>query len=383
MDPFTPVYEVPLEAVNAIRQAVKPFFEVADTSLDVPQPGMFRFRGRAVGDLTQDYDHLRPIFESYGFTPILREESGRVALIGLPVVMEQNHTNNWHINLLLVLLTIFSTLFVGVPGEQQEPLLTGAYSLGESLAVLWSGWPYMVSIMLILGCHELGHYFAARYHGVPASLPYFIPLPLVSPFGTMGAFILQRGFSKNVRVQFDIGIAGPLAGLVFAIPLVLYGLWVSPVGPLPQAPYCCLEGNSIFYYLAKWAIFGQFLPSETMDVSLGPVAWAGWVGLLVTGINLLPAGQLDGGRITQALIGTEALDQLFWPVVGTLVLFSFLSEGGTWLFMVMLLLAFRGRYEEPLDGVTKLDPKRRILGIITMIIFLLIFVPFPLHQVIP
>jgi len=151
------------------------------------------------------------------------------------------------------------------------------------------------TLMAILTCHEFGHYFVARRHGVEVSLPYFIPLPPFVGFGTLGAVIRMDKPISDRRALFDVGAAGPIAGLVVAIPLLVIGLWLSPVGPSPADG--SIEGNSILYALLKYAVHGQWLPNSNVDVQLHPMAMAAWVGLLITMINLMPIGQLDGGHI--------------------------------------------------------------------------------------
>lgn len=163
------------------------------------------------------------------------------------------------------------------------------------------GLTYSVPLMLILLCHELGHYFAARVHRVHASLPHFIPLPPLLGFGTMGAVIGMRQVTGDRRKLIDIGAAGPLAGLAVAIPVIIYGLSLSPL--IALSPGGWIEGNSILYALLKVATKGAWLPDGTRDVLLHPIARAGWTGLLVTMINLLPIGQLDGGHVATAYFG--------------------------------------------------------------------------------
>lgn len=165
------------------------------------------------------------------------------------------------------------------------------------------GLTYSVPLMLILLCHEMGHYFVARIHRVPASLPHFIPLPPVLGFGTMGAVIGMSEVTADRRKLIDIGAAGPLAGLLVAVPIIIYGLSLSPV--LPLHPPAQIEGNSILYAALKWLIKGAWLPDGTRDVVLHPIARAGWTGLLVTMINLLPIGQLDGGHVATAYFGNR------------------------------------------------------------------------------
>src|SRR5688572_16220033 len=164
---------------------------------------------------------------------------------------------------------------------------------------LLTGWVYAVPLMGILTCHELGHYIAARWHGVAASLPYFLPLYKLSPFGTLGAVITMPHI-RSRNALLDIGAAGPLAGIAVAIPVLCAGLALSPVEPHPSTAYI-QEGQSLLYWLLKRLVAGDI--PEGHDVMLHPTAEAGWVGLFVTMINLLPWGQLDGGHIAYALLG--------------------------------------------------------------------------------
>lgn len=372
--------------VEQLRGDIKHLFDTADTTLDYPAANHFRFRGVPLysTDDTSGYDDIAAAFKPYGYTPVLRRENGRIALYGYPFVIEDQPVQ-WKLPLILFVATIFTTLLAGALGDETVARLAEQAGedafLGVLLRNFWRGWPFCISILAILGAHELGHYFAARYHKVAATLPFFIPLPL-SPIGTMGALIIQRGPSKNIRTQFDIGAAGPLAGMVFAVPILILGLMLSEVGPLPEQSYM-LEGNSIAYALIKIGLFGQFLPSNGIDVNLSQVAWAGWTGFLVTGLNLLPVGQLDGGRVTQVLLGQEFLRQIYWPILIALVALGFFAGTAMWFIWAALLYFFGRRYETPLDDTLQLDDRRRWLAIITMIIFVLVFVPVPLTIVNP
>jgi membrane-associated protease RseP (regulator of RpoE activity) len=173
----------------------------------------------------------------------------------------------------------------------------------EGIAPINDGLAYSVPLMLILVCHELGHYVVARLHGVDASLPYFIPFFPWFGLGTMGAVIGMRRVTSDRKKLIDIGAAGPLCGLAVAIPVLLYGLSQSKVTPM--APLGLQEGNSLLYALLKFKVKGLWLPDGHQDVNLHPTAWAGWAGLLVTMINLLPVGQLDGGHIATAYFGNR------------------------------------------------------------------------------
>ena len=204
----------------------------------------------------------------------------------------------------------------------------------------WAGGPaFAATLMTILLCHELGHYVVSRRHRIDVSLPYFIPLPPVISVGTLGAVIRMRKPIEDRNALFDVGAAGPIAGLVVAIPLLVVGLMLSHVEPLQldaQHRYPVIEGNSILYALLKYAVFGRWLPSGGVDVRLHPMADAGWFGLLLTMINLMPIGQLDGGHIARAALGQahetwSARLHVALPIVGLAIglgMFRVAQHGG-------------------------------------------------------
>ncbi|HSG15259.1 MAG TPA: site-2 protease family protein [Anaerolineae bacterium] len=360
-----------MEQADDLRRDVDDLFLTTSITIDRPETGHIRLRGRFLCELAACYGELRRRFERHGFTPFIRRENGTVSLIAAPVVFNPPGSR-WIINLALLVATILSTLWIGALSEFAATEQGTVPGLGD----LWLGLPYCLSLMTILGAHELGHYFAARHHRVPVTLPYFIPLPL-PPIGTLGAFIRLKAPVTSKRALLDVGAAGPLAGLVFAIPILIYGLSISPVEPLPDGSYY-LEGNSIFYALAKLAVKGQVLPNGGQDVLLSQVAWAGWVGLLVTGLNLIPVGQLDGGHIAYALFGERAR-LLYWPVIVTLVVLVVLTRTPMWALWAVLLFFLGRYYAEPLDDVTPLDGRRQLLAIFSLFVFFLVFVPIPLR----
>ena len=348
-------------------------FLVRDITIDVPEKEYVRFRGTLLCDLNTQFDTLRQRFEHYGYTPMIREEDGQTVLIGMPHIFRPKPTRPW-LNLLLFIATIFTTLLVGSLLFSAETLPESLFSTSgftQFLQILWRGWPFSLSILTILGAHELGHYFAARYHKVNVSLPYFIPVPTI--IGTMGAFIAIREPIKNRRALFDIGASGPLAGLVFAIPILAIGLATSDFTVYnPQFA----EGNSILYALMKVIVLGQYYPSNGVDVQLNQMAYAGWCGLLVTGINLMPVGQLDGGHSAFVLFGKKA-KWLYWPVILSLIAISLILQTTIWLVWTVLLF-FVGRVRaEPLDDVSGAGPTRRVLAVVMLVLFFLTFVPVP------
>lgn len=296
----------------------------------------------------------------------------------------------------LFLLTCLTTTWAGA--LQSHPTISWGRLL-EVLPLLVDGLPFSCSLMAILTSHEMGHFIAARVHRVEATLPLFLPLPF-GLIGTMGAVIGMPKAVHDRNALADIGAAGPLAGLVVAIPLLVYGLHLSPVQP--QTPGGLLEGNSLLYLLLKLLVKGQILPGNGLDVQLHPVAWAGWVGLLVTMINLLPIGQLDGGHIAYAYFGDNHDKAARWlhrglPVMGlaAVVFVGFelsaagdaawawaLYAGAPWIVWGLLLSGMRrlsgGRYHPPV-GLGPLGPSRRRLCQGMLVVFLLILTPIPLR----
>jgi membrane-associated protease RseP (regulator of RpoE activity) len=197
----------------------------------------------------------------------------------------------------------------------------------------------------------------------------------------MGAVIRIKGPVQDKRALLDVGASGPWAGLFFSVPLLLYGLATSTVGSLPAEAYMA-EGNSLLYALMKFVVFGRFLPAGGLDVHLNQVAWAGWAGLLVTSINLLPIGQLDGGHVAYVLFGEKAR-ALYWPIMIAMVALMLITFTPTWLLLVVLLFFFGRTYAEPLDQVTELDTKRKIIAVLTLLLFVILFIPVPLRIITP
>jgi len=247
------------------------------------------------------------------------------------------------------------------------------YVLTVASTYLVGGPWYALTLMLILTAHELGHYLATRYYKVSASLPFFIPFPF-SPFGTLGAVIKMRGNIPDRKVLFDIGASGPLLGLLVTIPAIVAGLKLSRVVALDQLerPVMML-GEPILFAALERLVLGPI--PEGYDVILHPVAFAGWVGLFVTALNLLPIGQLDGGHIVYSMLGPWSLPVFHLTLWGLVVVCVFYNPA--WLLLVLLLAAFGLRHPPPYDMYTPLDWKRRWLGALTLVIFILSFTPVP------
>ena len=339
------------------------------------------FEGMLTLPSEEAYAKLDEQLAGMNYLPLFREAHGKHIVHVVAGRIRPGERPVWP-NVLLFIATVFSLLLLGTliaAAElmEAEPALSAAI-LSDMIPNLWRGLPYAISLLLILGAHELGHYFAARYHKLAVTLPYFIPAPPpLSPFGTFGAFIQLREPMRNRKMLLDVGAAGPLAGLVFAIPIVFIGLATSQVGPIN--PDGLMEGNSLLYAFSKIVVFGRFLPGGGEDVTLNQIAQAGWTGLLVTALNLMPVGQLDGGHVLYTLIG-DAARKLYYPLLIGMALLVFLFSEA-WLLWLVLLFLFGRVYAAPLDMITPLDPRRRVIAVVALATFVLTFVPVPFSVV--
>jgi membrane-associated protease RseP (regulator of RpoE activity) len=262
-------------------------------------------------------------------------------------------------------LTCFTTLLAGAMQRGISPV-----SVFFDPFLLLHGLPYSATLLLILGAHELGHYFATRRWGVDASLPYFIPAPTL--FGTFGAVIRIRGPILDRRALLDVAVAGPLAGMAVALPATLIGLWMSNVVMTGSGGLGL--GESLLFKAVTWSVLGVRGPGEV--ILLHPIAFAGWCGFLVTSLNLIPAGQLDGGHIVYALF--DRWHRTLSSVVGVLLIGMAYWWPG-WLLWAAIAL-FLGRRHPPIyNGGEKMGRGRRFLGYSCIILMLLTFTWVPLH----
>ena len=297
-----------------------------------------------------------------------------------PRASEGARTTPWR-QAALLLATIASMFYVG--GE-------GALDLRGLLR----GWTFAVPMIAILLTHELGHYVQARRYGVDASLPYFLPMPW-SPIGTFGAVIVMRGRIRTRDALFDIGASGPLAGLAVAIPVLLYGLAHSKVEPIPL--HGVDEGQSLLYLAAKRVVLGP-IPAG-YDVFLHPTALAGWAGLFMTMLNLLPIGQLDGGHVAYALLGPRQDRISRWlhrALLGLFVVIAALRAHARWAmtpgwlaaregaldamlwlvwFGILTYLTWGERAAHPPTDDDRLSTGRKLLAVLTLALFPLLFMP--------
>jgi membrane-associated protease RseP (regulator of RpoE activity) len=355
-----------------VRNLMHGVMVIDDITLGNSRREALRVRGRLRIDAHEAYARLAPQARARGRTLLFRRDGEDTVAIFAEGVIEPTPNNRW-VPILLAVLTFLSVhLTYVLLYEAQE------FSLDAILANLHKGWPFTLSLLGILVTHEFGHYLMARRHGVAVTLPYLIPFPL-SLFGTMGAVIRMKDLPPNRRAMLLIGAAGPLAGLLLAIPITFIGLSISEVAPLPQTGGYMMEGNSLLYALLKIATFGRFLPSGGEDVMLSGMALAGWAGLLVTSFNLMPAGQLDGGHIAYALLGRKAR-HVTWGVLALLLVLSATVWQG-WMIWAILIFMLARQQVPPMNDVSRLEGKERILALVMLVIFALVFTPLPLHIV--
>ena len=352
--------------VAAVTDAAIGILAVEDVTGGMPPGDTVRLRGRLLLPPDEAWSRLAERLRPLGRTPLLRQnpDGAGEEVLALPMTFTQARPR-LALALGLFVLTVLSCLFVGA--QMIEGLTDVNWRLLDGL-------PFAVALLAILTAHEFGHYLTARRLGSPTSLPYFIPMPF-GPFGTLGAFITMGVPPRNRRHLLAIGAAGPLAGLVLAVPLLWIGLRLSHIQPLPLHSYQ-LEGNSLLYAALKVMVFGRFLPSGGEDVFIHPVAFAGWAGLLVTALNLIPAGQLDGGHIVYALLGQKRARVVTWVVIVALAGLSLLWSG--WLLWLFLVLIFGRLQDMPLDDLTVLTGRQRVFAAAMIVVFLLVFVPRPL-----
>ncbi|TDI23821.1 MAG: site-2 protease family protein [Acidobacteria bacterium] len=278
------------------------------------------------------------------------------------------------VNLILFLATIASTTWMGIAhydgfASDVEATSPGPFAL---LRGLW----YSVTILSILGAHELGHYYACRYYRVDASLPYFLPAPFLT--GTLGAVIRIRQPIPTKRMLFDIGVAGPIAGFVVAVPALFLGLSLSRVLPLPADFVGLSLGEPPIFRLATWMIWGT--APDDYSLMLHPVALAAWFGLLVTALNLFPIGQLDGGHISYATLGARSTPVTMAAVAAVILLTLYSSSWIAWAGLtVFMLIKFGPRHPRTLDHHIPLDRTRMLVAVGAVVMFILCFTPAPIE----
>ena len=276
------------------------------------------------------------------------------------------------------LLTVLSTTYVGALhwAAFSSGLDTG--TVDETSLQFWlGGLVFSLPVLAILGSHELGHYLACRYYDVDATLPWFLPAPLPLT-GTLGAFIRLREPIPHARALFDIAVAGPLAGFVVAVPLLIAGVAASKVVPLPPDGGGLILGDPVLFQLVERAVWGMIPDDQALYVH--PMGLAAWFGLLATALNLFPFGQLDGGHITYALFGERARWLSMATLAGTLALAAASLSWAAWTVMLLAMTALQGVGHPPTgDDTQPLGRTRLALAVAAALVFVLSFTPRPIE----
>jgi membrane-associated protease RseP (regulator of RpoE activity) len=334
------------------------------------------FRGHLAFEPDQAYNTLRARFATLGYTPLLRRHGDHDLVIALPHVFPDGAQGKlpparWVPNVLLLLLTIVTTTLMGAVMEQGELLVKNPMLFFQQPALILTGIPASLTIMSILGIHELGHYFMARRHGLETTLPYFIPVPF--GFGTFGAIIRIRTPWQNRKALFDVGIAGPLAGLCVALPLFFLGLMTSPHQlPIPEGTPL---GSPLLLRWMENAVYAIRSIPEDHEIYVNAMTFAAWFGLVVTGFNLLPVGQLDGGHVAYAVLGRWA-KVLGIVVLGALVVLGIWAWNGWYMWAAFIFLS-GWQHPAPLNALAPLGRKRVLLGLLAFVLIVLLFTPAP------
>jgi Zn-dependent protease len=294
--------------------------------------------------------------------------------------------------LILFVATCLSTLWLGAedwnPTGRLQLFLGNAMAnwpqgaplaaLNEARAVAvreidWhQGWIYMGVVMGLLLAHEMGHFVMALRHRIPASLPYFIPLPVI-PFGTLGAVIGMEGSRANRRQMFDLGLAGPLLGLAVTLPILWLGILRLPHEPTVGQSFC-FHNPLILKYMIAWLRPDYATPSVLYLNQFNPLLMAGWVGLLVTGLNMLPVSQLDGGHVAYALLGRRA-HWLARTLIVVAILYIIATERYFWVVMLVIVILLGADHPPTADDRCRLGWFRRLLGWASLLIPILCFPP--------
>ncbi|MDI6917208.1 MAG: site-2 protease family protein [Thermoplasmatales archaeon] len=359
-----------MDEIENIKRMVEKWFRVYDFRVG---EGFSVFYCRINEATVENYfDGLVKEMKKMGCVPMLRKEKGEHAIyiVRKPRI---KYRGAW-VNLLLLIATVFTTVIAGV-------FICVPYFGGKILSIktiFYSFIFFSLPLIIILGVHEMGHYFAAKRHNVKVSLPYFVPLPPPFILGTMGAFISLREPIPNKKVLLDVGAAGPICGFLVAVPVTVIGLFLTNVYAV-SAPetgemvHQYIMGSPLIYTFLS-ILVNSFIPFKE-GIVIHPTAFAGWVGLFVTSLNLLPAGQLDGGHVFRSLFGEKSRYVSYTAVAFMIVLGLFYSG---WFVFAFIILLLGVRHPPALNEVTELDMKRKLLGVFTILLLIICFVPVPM-----
>jgi len=362
-------------------QAKKEFDTIQSLASPLFSYSSFRFLFDAyefVGvELREKFDYIAEVFSRNGFWAFLREKDNmrRIVLLRAPPQKKENPT--W--NILLFAATLLTTTLVGTmhflsfshsleitDPSQLLPLLL------DPKIFFYGALYFAFPLMLILGMHEMGHKLTSMKNKVDATWPYFIPFPSI--FGTLGAVIRSKSPMPTRNAMVQLGASGPLCGFIVTIPILFLGLSMSKIVPSGQMTGGMRLGESLIFTFVSSLILKV---PEGYDVILHPLAFAAWVSLLVTMLNLMPMGQLDGGHIVRAIVGGEYHRRISYVFVGILVVLTLFVSSGWFIWSLLGILVSSMRSPGALNEVEKLDMKSQILALLCLLVFILTFVPIP------
>lgn len=372
-NPFEKTNNVTTLDIELLKREVGQHFPFYDLRFDVNTAAFFCRIDEET--LEEKFDSLRESLKEKGYIPMLRYDKGE-HLIYIIKKPRKKVKSIW-VNIILLIATIITTILTGSLIYLNYPDLWTVPDIFEVFNIenLFFGTIlFAIPLLSILIIHEMGHYFVSKKHRVSTSLPFFLPIPPIVPgfnIGTFGAIISSREPMPNKKALMDIGIAGPLAGFLIALPITIIGIATSEIIFTPEIG----SGETVFGTSYLFLILGHIIhdiPFGTnFAMNMNPIAFAGWVGLLITSINLFPAGQLDGGHIFRAFLGEKQ------KYASYIAVFIMVLTG--WFFFAFIIIFMIGIvHPPPLNDSTKIDLKRKLLFFVAVAILVLCYIPFPI-----
>ncbi|MBN1389251.1 MAG: site-2 protease family protein [Candidatus Thermoplasmatota archaeon] len=366
-------------AARLVEQIVSGRFIIEDRRFD--ETGIF-LRVKLDPLISEEmFDDVRRKLKRYGLYPRLVTEGKKRFIIVYPLPARKKGRST--VNLVLLIATIITTVWAGAIlwlSRTREVTSVGDLFgvLLDPMDLLMGGLTFALPLLLILGTHELGHYFASRRYGIDATLPYFIPIPpFISPIGTFGALISMKEPISNKKALIDIGAAGPIAGFIVAIPVTIIGLLLTKAYPVSLS---LATGDTVMIINPPLLFHGLMAVLGVSDEGvLFPTAFAGWLGLFVTALNLLPVGQLDGGHIIRGALG-ERSRYVSTGAMVLMVMLGVVTGFTTYIFFAILILILGARHPPPLDDISPLSRRQWVVAGSALLIMALTFHPVPLEQ---
>jgi len=353
--------------IEAIKSVVGKYFPIYD--IKVTHDSLSIYVNPDPVSLKSNFEKLRKELGEKSYIPFIDYKSGEhiIQIARKPEIRRRGIWINW----LLLAATFVSTV---VAGAYWWASYSRNYELFSADNLLWGALFFAIPLMSILGAHELSHFLMSRKYGIEASLPFFIPS--IPPLGTFGAFISMRDPMPDRKALVDIGIAGPLGGLLVTIPVAVIGLFLTSQGGVQQGSIG--ESGAMGFMMAPLFELLTYIIPIPPGVVIHPMAFAAWVGMLVTAINLLPAGQLDGGHIARGLLGEKAR-YLSYATIAGLFIMSLFYVG--WLIFGFFIMFLGLKHPAPLNDISKIDFRRKVVGVIAIVVLVATFTPIPVVNI--